>query len=78
MDYRDLKKVSPKNDFSLPNIHIILDNTARHEIDSFINYFTGYHQVQVTEKKNKEKSAFVTPSGTFYNRIMPLNTKATY
>jgi len=30
VDYRDLKKASPKDDFPLPNIHILIDNCAKH------------------------------------------------
>ncbi|XP_071912301.1 uncharacterized protein [Coffea arabica] len=41
VDYRDLNKASPKDDFPLPNIHILLDNTAGHEIESFANCFAG-------------------------------------
>ena len=28
VDYRDLKKVSPKDDFPLPHIDVLVDNTA--------------------------------------------------
>ncbi|XP_070005541.1 uncharacterized protein [Nicotiana sylvestris] len=31
-DYRDLNKESPKDNFPLPNIHILVDNCAKHEI----------------------------------------------
>mgnify|MGYP004718838115 FL=1 len=43
VDYRDLNKASPKDDFSLPNIRILLHNTAGHEIESFSDCFAGYH-----------------------------------
>ncbi|XP_070005729.1 uncharacterized protein [Nicotiana sylvestris] len=32
VDYRDLNKESPKDNFPLPNIHILVDNCAKHEI----------------------------------------------
>ncbi|XP_070035745.1 uncharacterized protein [Nicotiana tomentosiformis] len=32
VDYRDLNKASPKDNFPLPNIHILIDNCAKHEI----------------------------------------------
>lgn len=31
VNYRDLNKASPKDNFPLPNIHILIDNCARHE-----------------------------------------------
>ncbi|XP_070011859.1 uncharacterized protein [Nicotiana sylvestris] len=30
VDYRDLNKASPKDNFPLPNIHILIDNCAKH------------------------------------------------
>ena len=32
VDYRDLNKASPKDDFPFPNIHILLDNCDKHEV----------------------------------------------
>ncbi|XP_071901729.1 uncharacterized protein [Coffea arabica] len=79
VDYRDLNKASPKDDFPLPNIHIILDNTAGHEIESFCDCFVGYHQILMVEE-DREKTAFITPWGTFCYRVMPglKNGEATY
>ena len=31
-DYRDLYKVSLKDNFPLPNIHILIDNFVKHEM----------------------------------------------
>nr|XP_027124338.1 uncharacterized protein LOC113741048 [Coffea arabica] len=80
VDYRDLNKASPKDDFPLPNIHILLDNTAGHEIESFGDCFAGYHQILMAEE-NREKTSFITPWGTFCYRVMPFGLKnagATY
>ena len=32
VDYKDLNKESPNNDFLLPTIHILIDNCAKHEM----------------------------------------------
>ena len=32
VDYRDLNKASPKDNFPLPNIHILIDNCAKHKM----------------------------------------------
>ncbi|XP_073223495.1 uncharacterized protein [Cicer arietinum] len=37
VDYRDLNKASPKDDFPLPHIDILVDNTARHSLFSFMD-----------------------------------------
>nr|XP_027122157.1 uncharacterized protein LOC113739111 [Coffea arabica] len=80
VDYRDLNKASPKEDFSLPNIHILLDNTAGHEIESFGDCFVGYYQILMAEE-DREKTSFITPWGIFCYRVMPFGLKnvgATY
>ncbi|XP_070004770.1 uncharacterized protein [Nicotiana sylvestris] len=57
VDYRDLNKASPKDNFPLPNIHILVDNYAKYEIQSFVDCYAGYHQL------NPAKCAFGVPSG---------------
>ena len=74
VDYKDLNKASPKDDFPLPNIHILVDNTAGHEIYSFMDGFFGYNQILLDEE-DREKNAFVTPRGTFCYRVMPFGLK---
>ncbi|XP_070046771.1 uncharacterized protein [Nicotiana tomentosiformis] len=59
VDYHDLNKASPKDDFSLPNIHILIDNCAKHEIGSFVDCYAGYHQILMDEE-DAEKTAFIT------------------
>ena len=36
VDYRDLNRESPKDDFPLPHIDILVDNTAQHKVFSFM------------------------------------------
>ena len=43
VDYPDLNKASPKDNFPLPNIHILLDNCAKHDLVSFVDCYAGYH-----------------------------------
>jgi len=80
VDYRDLNRASPKDNFPLPNIHILVDNCAKHEIQSFVDCYAGYHQVLMDEE-DAEKTAFTTPWGTYCYRVMPFGLKnagATY
>ncbi|XP_070038603.1 uncharacterized protein [Nicotiana tomentosiformis] len=80
VDYRDLNKASPKDNFPLPNIHILVDNCAKHEIQSFVDCYAGYHQI-LMDKEDAEKTAFTTPWGTYCYRVMPFGLKnagATY
>ena len=80
VDYRDLNRASPKDDFSLPNIHILLDNCAKHEVASFVDCYAGYHQI-IMDDEDAEKTSFITPWGTYCYRVMPFGLKnagATY
>ena len=47
MDYRDLNRASPKDDFPLPHINILVDNTAQHKVFSFMDGFSGYNQIKM-------------------------------
>ncbi|XP_070017006.1 uncharacterized protein [Nicotiana sylvestris] len=80
VDCRDLNKASPKDDFPLPNINILIDNCAKHEIGSFVDCYAGYNQILMDEE-DTEKTAFITPWGTYCYRVMPFGLKnagATY
>ncbi|XP_061951794.1 uncharacterized protein LOC133674601 [Populus nigra] len=80
VDYRDLNKASPKDDFPLPHIDILVDNAARNATYSFMDGFSGYNQIRMPEE-DKEKTTFVTPWGTFCYKVMPFGLKnagATY
>ena len=48
--YRDLNKASLKDNFPLKNIHILIDNSAKHEMQSFVDCHTGYHQILMNEE----------------------------
>ena len=61
MDYTDLNEAYPKDNFPLPRIDQIVDATARHEIPSFLDAFSGYHQIFV-HPPDSEKMAFITPA----------------
>ncbi|PKI36262.1 hypothetical protein CRG98_043347, partial [Punica granatum] len=73
-------EASPKDNFSLPRIDILVDNTARHAQFSFMDGFSGYNQIRMAEE-DKIKMTFTTTWGTFCYRVMPFGLKnagATY
>ena len=43
VDFRDLNKASPKDDFPLPHIDMLVDNTAEHSMLSFMDRFSWYN-----------------------------------
>ena len=60
VDFRDLNKASPKDDFPLPHIDVLVDSTAGHELLSFMDGFSGYNQVLMAPE-DREKTTFITP-----------------
>ena len=74
--YRDLYKASPKDDFPLPHIDVLVDNTAQHKAFSFMDGFFGYNQIKM-EPEDMEKTTFLTQWGTFYYKVMPFGLKNT-
>ena len=43
VDFRDLNKASPKDDFPLPHIDMLIDSTTGHSMLSFMDGFSGYN-----------------------------------
>nr|YP_009315974.1 hypothetical protein [Cocos nucifera]AOX12968.1 hypothetical protein [Cocos nucifera] len=80
IDFRNLNKASQKDDFPLPHIDVLIDHTAGHEMLSMLDDLSGYNQIKMAEE-DREKTAFITPWGTFCYVVMPLgfkNAGATY
>ena len=59
LDYRDLNIVSPKDNFSLPHIDTLVDNTAKHSLYSLMDGFLGYNQIRMAPE-DMEKTIFLT------------------
>ena len=80
VDYGDLNRASPKDNFPLSHIDTLVDNTAKHSLFSFMNGFSGYNQIRMTSE-DMEKTTFLTMWGIFCYKIMPFGLKnagATY
>ena len=79
-DYQDLNRASPKDDFPLPHIDTLVDNTATSSLYSFMDGFSGYNQIKMAPK-DIEKTTFITLWGTFCYKVMSFGLKnagATY
>jgi hypothetical protein len=74
INYRDLKKPSPKDDFPLPHIDMLVDNTTKFNVFSFMDVFFGCNQIKM-EPEDMEKTTFIMPWGTFCYRVMPFGLK---
>ena len=63
VDYRDLNRASPKDNFPLSHIDTLVDNTAKNSRFSFMDGFSEYNQIRMA-LEDREKTAFVTIWGT--------------
>ena len=80
VDFIDLNKAYPKDNYPLPRINQQVDSTAGHKLLSFMDAFSGYNQIRMDEV-DQEKTFFVTSQGLFYYEVMPFGLKnagATY
>ena len=74
MDFTDLNRACPKDSYPLLRIDILVDSTARHQLLSFMNAFSGYNQIKLDEA-DQEKTSFVTSQGLFYYKVMSFELK---
>nr|CAN77310.1 hypothetical protein VITISV_017493 [Vitis vinifera] len=80
VDFRDLNKASPKDDFPLSHIDLLVDSIAGHSMLSFMDRFSGYNQILMA-LEDMEKTTFITEWGTYCYKVMPFGLKnagATY
>jgi ribonuclease HI len=80
VDYTGLNKACPKVPFPLPRIDQIVDSTAGCETMSFLDAYSGYHQIRMKES-DQLATSFITPFGMYCYVTMPFglrNAGATY
>ena len=53
VDYEDLNWASPKDNFHLPHIDTLVDNTTKNSLFSFMDGFFGYNQIRMALKDEK-------------------------
>ena len=69
IDFRNLNKVSLKDNYPLPKMNHILQKVVGSQRMSMLAGFSGYNQVLV-HPSDQEKTTFTTPWGTFmYSRM---------
>ena len=54
----EAKKSSPKDDFPLPHIDMLVDNTTKSNVFSFMEGFFDYNQIKMAPE-NTEKTTFI-------------------
>jgi hypothetical protein len=61
IDFRNLNKATLKDEYSMPIANMLINNTSRHRVISFLDGNAGYNQIFVVED-NISKMAFRCPS----------------
>ena len=80
VDFRDLNKACPKDDFPLPHIDVLVDNMAGSALMSFMDGFLGYNQIKMAPK-DMTNTTFTTEWGIYCYTVMSFglkNATATY
>lgn len=74
VDFTDLNKACPKDPVPLPHINQNMDSTAGCDLLCFLDAYSGYHQIRMTEE-DEDKTAFITLAGTYCYICMPFGLK---
>ncbi len=75
-----MNRACPKEDFLLPHINVLVDNTIGSALMSFMDGFSGYNQILMA-LEDMTKTTFVTEWGIYCYTVMPFGLKnvgATY
>ena len=74
VDFTDFNKACPKDWHPLPRSEQLVDSTSGHGLLSFIDAFSGYHQISLLES-DRSKAAFITDAGVYAYKAMPFDLK---
>ena len=76
VDFTDLNRACPKDNFPLLSIDPLVYASAGHCILSFMDAFLGYNQIMI-DPSDQEKTTFITEEGLYYYKVMPFGLKNT-
>ncbi|KAD0423211.1 hypothetical protein E3N88_44289 [Mikania micrantha] len=74
IDYKDLNKACPKDNYPLPEIDLKVDSLSEFPVKCFLDAYKGYYQVQMAEEE-ENKTAFHTDIGIICYKKMPFGLK---
>lgn len=74
VDYTDLNKACPKDCYPLPFIDTLVDWTSGFELLSFMDAFSGYHQIKM-KQSDQIYTLFIVVGATYCYEVMPFGLK---
>jgi hypothetical protein len=74
VDYTNLNKACPKDPFPLPRIDQVIDSTAGCEQLSFVDAYSGFHQIPLYQP-DQIKTSFITLYGAYCYLTMPFGLR---
>jgi hypothetical protein len=74
IDYTSLNKACPKDPYPLPRIDQIVDSTSGCDFLSFLDAYSGFHQIQMS-REDRKHTAFVTADELYCYVVMPYGLK---
>ncbi|CAA0841443.1 Unknown protein, partial [Striga hermonthica] len=80
VDFSDLNRAFPKDSYLLPSIDYMVDAMSGHELMSFKDAYSGYHQIPM-DPNDEEHTSFYSARGLYCYTMMPFGLKnagATY
>jgi hypothetical protein len=80
VDFTDLNKAYPKDNFHFSRINALVNSTSGYELLSFMDAFSGYNQI-LMHPEDREKTTFIINQGLYCYKVMPFDLKnagATY
>jgi hypothetical protein len=75
VDYIDLNRTCKKDSFGSPRIDQVVDSIAGCSLLSFLDWYSGYHQIPL-KVEDQIKTSFITPFSAFCYTCMPFRIKS--
>ena len=77
IDYTSLNKACPRDPYPLPRIDQIVDSTSGCGLLSFLDAYSGFHQIHMS-REDRKCTAFVTVDGLYCYIVMPYGLRNAY
>jgi hypothetical protein len=74
IDYTSLNKACPKDSYPLPRIDQIVDSISGCDLLSFLDAYSGFHQIQMS-REDRKHTAFIIVDGLYCYVVMPYGLK---